>query len=154
MTIEQVEDNYEFKVAKRLLTQKYPFVLDMAPTSQEDLDKYTSYIFVNLYLDGNKLQEYFQAPLRSLVYREISEGKTFWSPYLAILFKSSDKETDKKATDTQNKMDELFHKTHYSPAIPQELKLPRRKLAVARILMTPEDNNYLSTWGGGQDVDN
>ena len=154
LTKEEVEDNYQFKVSKRLLMDRYPFIVDVDAGDQETLDSY-NLIFLRVYVDGNKLQEYFKSPLIRWFYTKLNDlNYDVSSPYLSVLLKDRT-EADPNPTTVQKNMDELLDKVRLSPAMPQELKLPnRRAFTVGTFIIDKDKTGNLLTWEGGQLVDN
>mgnify|MGYP003346517408 CR=1 FL=1 len=151
MTLEEIQDNYEFKVCKKLVLNKFPFIKDVIP-QWHDLDKY-SLLFVTLVMDGNKLQEYFKHPADKWTIREVNRGEDSWSPYLTTFLEGRDTLADKRAKAVDAELDTLFHKVHTSVAMPTELRL-LRKLSTGRYVISPKVTGKMLTWEGGQLVDN
>lgn len=153
MTVQDVMDTYEFKVAKKVLMDRYPFIIDIAPTTDEDIIKYNSLLFVKIFVDGNKIQQYFEAPLRKTIFRDMTKGWEYYTPFLSMMFESN-LEVNERTTKVQKDSDILFDKLHKSPAIPNELKIPKKTLHISTYNITPEQNQNLLRWEGGQLVDN
>ena len=87
MTLEEIQDNYEFKVCKKLVLNKFPFIKDVIPQWQ-NWDNY-SLLFVILVMDGNKLQEYFKHPADKWTIKEVNSGEESWSPYLTTFLQGN-----------------------------------------------------------------
>jgi hypothetical protein len=118
---EEIEDNYEFKVMKRLIKKEFPFVMDMALT--DNWDNYSSLFFVDLTLSTSLLMEYLDIPNTPKSTRYL---KSFRSPvpYLTMLFPSEYNEGD-RIYKLGKGMQSVLKKIHESPSIPDDMRLPR-----------------------------
>ena len=126
MTYEEFLDNYEFKVAKRMLLREYPWIKDVFFRNPEEVNKY-NLIFLDVTFDPFELAQQDGWRLASYIVRTIERGDDFWSPYLSIFFTTN---TDDARALVQE-MDKSLESIHASPAIPQEMKLPgHRKLNI------------------------
>lgn len=120
-TKEEIEDNYEFKVMKRLIKKEYPFIMDMALT--ENWDSYSSLFFVDLTLSAPLLMEYLNIPDTPRATRYLRAFKTS-TPYLTMLFPSEYNEGD-RIHDLSKNIQLLMRKIHESPSMPDDMRLPR-----------------------------
>ena len=126
LTYEEFLDNYEFKVAKRMLLREYPWIKDVFFRNPEEVNKY-NLIFLDLIIDPFELGEQEGWRLASYVTKSVERGDDFWSPYLSTFFRTN---TD-DARELVHKMDKTLENIHTSPAIPKEMKLPEhRKLNI------------------------
>ena len=126
MTYDELLDNYEFKVGKRILTREYPWIKDVYMRNPDDVNKY-NLIFMDIIFDPFQLAEQEGWRMASYVVRSIERGDDFWSPYLSTFYSSHPDD----ARALVQKIDKSLEDLHKSPAIPQDLKLPAtRKLNV------------------------
>ena len=126
MTYDELLDNYEFKVGKRILTREYPWIKDVYMRNPDDVNKY-NLIFMDIMFDPFQLAEQEGWRMASYVVRSIERGDDFWSPYLSTFYSSHPDD----ARALVQKIDKSLEDLHKSPAIPQDLKLPAtRKLNV------------------------
>ena len=126
ITYDELLDNYEFKVGKRILTREYPWIKDVFYRNPDDLNKY-NLIFMDIMFDPFQLAEQEGWRMASYVVRSIERGDDFWSPYLSTFYSSHPDD----ARALVQKIDKSLEDLHKSPAIPQDLKLPAtRKLNV------------------------
>jgi len=133
MTYEEFLDNYEFKVAKKILTREYPWIKDVCLRNPEDVNKY-NLIFLDIIFDPFELAQQEGWRVASYMVRAIENGMDFWSPYLSTFFTTN---TDDARALVQE-IDKALEGIHASPAIPQDLKLPgTRKLNVGSIHVLP-----------------
>jgi len=135
MTYEELIDNYEFKVSKKMLMREYPWIKDVQYKSPEHLNKY-NLIFIDLIIDPYELAEEYGWNVVWYVNRRIREGDPPNYAYLSIMFDGP--ESTEGAKDLQNKIETDLHSVHRSPAIPRELKLPDgRRLTIGGIYVDP-----------------
>ena len=126
LTYEEFLDNYEFKVAKRMLLREYPWIKDVFFRNPEEVNKY-NLIFLDVTFDPFELAQQDGWRLASYIVRTIERGDDFWSPYLSIFFTTN---TDDARALVQE-IDKSLESIHSSPAIPKEMKLPEhRKLNI------------------------
>lgn len=126
LTYEEFLDNYEFKVAKRMLLREYPWIKDVFFRNPEEVNKY-NLIFLDVTFDPFELAQQDGWRLASYIVKTIERGDDFWSPYLSIFFTTN---TDDARALVQE-MDKSLESIHASPAIPKEMKLPEhRKLNI------------------------
>ena len=127
LTPEQVYNNYEYKVARKLLMGKFPFVTDIRLDNPEQLNEY-GLVFIVLVLDVAKVFEYYEGCKPSGLIDWYYRRGEVNIPYLSLLV---DNECEDDVRDTTREMDNMLESLHKSPAIPEELKLPRnRRFAV------------------------
>jgi len=134
LTYEELLDNYEFKVGKRILTREYPWIKDVVVKNPEDVNRY-NLIFVDVIINPFELSEEKGWRLASYVVRSIDNGTDFWSPYLSTYYTG---EVRDEAMDLVRGMEKTLEDLHKSPAIPQEMRLPgHRKLNIGSWFTQP-----------------
>jgi hypothetical protein len=119
MTADEVRDTYEFKVIKKALKRKFPFVKDVIVVD-EHLNKFTYIIPVNLVIDPFAIAQQYDVEIKPSYLRMIKNDDRFISALLDIMFTDRD-----KVKDIDMQMDKLSREVHNSPALPNEYKLPR-----------------------------
>jgi len=119
LTYEELLDNYEFKVGKRILTREYPWIKDVVVKTPEDVNRY-NLIFVDVIFNPFELSEEKGWRLASYVVKSIDRGDNFWAPYLSTFFTNMGEE----ARELVQSMEKTLEDLHKSPAIPQEMRLP------------------------------
>jgi hypothetical protein len=135
ITYEELMDNYEFKVSKKILMREYPWIKDVVYKNPNDINKY-SLIFIDLVVDPYELAEEYGWDVIWYIDRRVAQGEFPNYSYLSILF-DGPKSTD-GAKDLQNQIERDLHSIHRSPAIPQELKLPEdRRLVIGGVYVDP-----------------
>lgn len=135
MTVQELYDNYEFIVAKRLLKQKFPWIVDVK-TTQQSLDKY-SIIFLDLYIDLDKFYEAVDHSPAIWVSRYLLDNNTYDASYLSLLIK----DRDDRINDIETEINNILSKLRKSPAIPTNMKLPNNRLMQkGGVFASPEHN--------------
>ena len=127
ITYEEFLDNYEFKVAKRILLREYPWVKDVRFLHPDDINKW-NLIFVDIFINPFELSELKGWTVANYVTSSVERGEEFWSPYLTTFFTKS---IGDEARDMVSEMEKTLEDIHKSSAIPTEMKLPgHRKLNI------------------------
>ena len=136
MSYEEFLDNYEFKVAKKMLLREYPWIKDVVMKNPDELNKY-NLIFVDLIIDPYVLQKEKGWRVARYVTLTLKNGNEFWAPYLSTYFWGSE-ESD-EARMIANGINHDLEKIHSSPALPQDLRLPgTRKLQIGSYYTPPD----------------
>ena len=116
-TVEELYDNYEFKVVKRAIMKEFPWITDVTVT-QDNLDRYST-IFLDFEVDLPRLLETYEwEPYRS-AQRAWDENKYFHSMHLSLLGNISFEE----AKPVNRAIEKLYEGVHNSPALPKDLRL-------------------------------
>lgn len=120
MTLEELQNNYEFKVATRMIKKEFPWVKEIIlPDSNETLNEY-NIIFLGLLIDVNKVHEEYEWVPNSWVNWNVSRYGSYSAPYMSTIFDISYREGEEPIED----MIQMAKSVHKSVAIPSELKLP------------------------------
>ena len=140
MTYEQLIDNYEYKIAKKMLLREYPWIKDVV-IREDEINKY-NLIFLDITIDPYELGRQEDWTVSKYLDRSIRDNDEYWSPYLSMFYKDVSWEDAKPLQDGINKSLESIHT---SPALPTDLRLPgTRKFQVGSwyaypTSITPED---------------
>ncbi len=145
MTYDELINNYEYKIAKKMLIREYSWIKDVT-IKQDEINKWTL-IFLEVTIDPYELgrQEGWIVP--QYILRRIKEDGEYWSPYLSSFYSNVTYLDAKPLTEQINKSLESIHD---SPALPTDLRLPgRRKFQVGAWytypnIITPEDTTNSS----------
>ena len=134
MTPEELQNNYEFKVVRRALMKEYPWVKDVT-FNPEELDMY-NLIFLNLIVDPAKMGEQYGWEMNTWVKRAYEEGQRYSGNYPSLLFNVTYEVGRDTMTDP---MDDTLKQIHSSPALPEDMRLPRgRTFQVGSFIVNPD----------------
>lgn len=143
VTKEEVENNYEFKLIRRIILREYPWIKDVVVPSDEEINEY-NLIFLDLVVDPFELQRETGWPLASWMkfYLTTShhplkvKDHAYVSSYLSTMF-DTDRDT---VSPTHNEIENTMRSVQKSPAIPSDLKLGKdRNFAIGQYAVPPMD---------------
>ena len=140
MTYEQLIDNYEYKIAKKMLLREHSWIKDVN-IKVDEITKW-NLIFLEITIDPYELGRQEDWTVARYVGINIKDNGEYWSPYLSTFYKDTTWEEVRPLQDSVNKSLESIHT---SPALPTELRLPgSRKRQVGAwyaypTSITPED---------------
>ena len=126
VTPTEVENNYEFKLMKKVLRQEYPWVLDVLVPKDEDINKY-NLIFLPIVIDPFILQKEVGLPIEAWIKRYLTDERykqtyrqyAYVSSYISTMF-NGDREITREI---QDEVEKVMRSVGKSAAIPEDLKL-------------------------------
>lgn len=118
MTLEELYDNYQFKVVKKALMREYPWIKDVF-VKESDLNNY-GVIFYNLDIDPIMLGEQMGWEITPWVKTAAERGKEYHAMYLSLFF---DKVSFEETKEIHNELNDLANSVGKSPAFPKDLLL-------------------------------
>ena len=121
MTREEFENNYEYKVTKKALMREFPFIKDVFVREDEDINKWSSTIYLDLIIDPFAFAHQYGFRVWGPIINALKRGEPYKSLYLSLFIDSGDRV--ELASPINKAMEELMVGIHRSPAIPKELKL-------------------------------
>ena len=145
MTYEQLIDNYEYKIAKKMLLREHSWIKDVN-IKVDEINKW-NLIFLEITIDPYELGRQEDWTVSKYLDRSINEEGEYWSPYLSSFYKDVMWED---ARPLQNDINKALASIHSSPALPIDLRLPgTRKFQVGSwyaypTSITPEDTTNSS----------
>jgi hypothetical protein len=145
MTYDELMDNYEFKIAKKMLLREFPWIKDV--TIKEDEINKWNIIFLDVTIDPYELGREKGWTVTRYLRRRIEDDGEYWSPYLSTYYDNAKYEDTKPL---QEEIDKVLSSIHTSPALPMDLRLPgSRKFNVGAwyaypTTITPEDTTQVS----------
>lgn len=140
MTYEELKDNYEYKIAKKMLLREYPWIKELV-IREDEINKW-NLIFLDIIIDPYELGRQKNWTPAKYLERMIKDNGEYWSPYLSTFYKDASFEDTRLL---QKDIDKSLESIHSSPALPTELRLPgTRKFQVGSwyaypTSITPED---------------
>lgn len=116
MTADEVKQSYMFRIIKRALMKQYPWIKDVE-VNEEEFDNYFRVIFLNVFIDPYILGEEYDWE----VARWVEPG--YNSSSVGLFFK----DRHPQFSDLNVEVNNFIWSVINSPAIPDELKLPKPK---------------------------
>jgi hypothetical protein len=120
MTIDELYDNYQYKVIKKALMREYPWIKDVW-VKQDELDKY-NLIFLNIEIDPYMLGEERGWTMTPWIKAAYENGKNYNGMYLSLFY---DKVDQDESRGLQNDLSVLANSVGTSPAFPKDLLIPQ-----------------------------
>ena len=123
-TKEEVEKSPMFKILKKAIMRKYPWIKNIYAGNEEDMRKYSSMLFLDSDIDAKQLADEKGWTLESWVdpdiQRRLYNRNHFDTVYLSVLFT---KPSDDDARKLQNEIEEEMKRIQKSDAIPSDIKI-------------------------------
>ena len=123
-TKEEVEKSPMFKIIKRAIMMKYPWIKDIYAGDEEDMRKYSSMLFLDADIDAQQLADERGWTLESWAspdkQRTPRNRDHFDTVHLSVLFT---KPSDEEARELQNDIDREMKRIQKSDAIPSDIKI-------------------------------
>jgi hypothetical protein len=116
ITPEEVEQSYVFKIVRRALIQEYPWITEVK-VDKNDYDNYKHNIFLDVYIDPHVLGEEYDWD----VARWVEPG--YSSSSVGMFFRGR----HESYSDVTQEVNDFMLRVCHSPAIPDELRLPKPK---------------------------
>jgi hypothetical protein len=141
VTPTEVENNYEFKLMKKVLRQEYPWVLDVLVPNDEEINKY-NLIFLPIVIDPFILQKEVGLPIEAWIKRYLTDERykqtyrqyAYVSSYISTMFKG-DRDIPR---DLQERVDIIMKSVGRSAAIPNNLKIGKGRQFSSGEYIIPE----------------
>jgi hypothetical protein len=131
-TKEEVEKSPIFKIIKKGLMVKYPWIKNVYVENDEDVRRYNSMLFLDADIDAPMLARLTNTTLASFVLpsgiRRYLNKDHFDSVYLTTMFTPEDSEV---ISDIQKQVDRDIRKIQSSEAIPQEFRYNQKTFGVS-----------------------
>jgi hypothetical protein len=145
MTYDELINNYEFKIAKKMLLREYPWIKDV-DANKDEVNRW-NLIFLEITIDPYELGREKDWTVAKYIKNMVRNDGEYWAPYLSTFFSNA---TFEDTHPIQQEIERALESIHTSPAFPIELRLPgTRKFNVGRWYaypntITPEDTPQLS----------
>ena len=125
LTPEELNDNYEYKITKKVILREFPWVKEFV-VDPNTINDY-GLIFVDLYIDPFELAGIEGWTLSRWALNDIKDGHGYGAPYLSTFYH----ETFDAVKPVTDKINDTMEAIHKSNAMPDDLKLPKsRRLSV------------------------
>ena len=141
MTPEQLNDNYEYKVTKKILMREYKWIKDISFDGNE-INRY-GLIFLDFYINPFELSDETGWAISKWCLNDIEKGEPYKSLYLSSVMKVSYEDAKDITKSIQKTMDSI----NKSSVIPQALRLPNNRRLSIGYFITQQGltipNNYV-----------
>ena len=123
-TKEEVESSPMFKIVKKAIMRKYPWIKDIYAGDEEDLTKYSSMLFLDADIDAQQLADEKGWTMESWVAPDIQRRTHnrdyFDTVYFSVLFT---KPFYEESRELQNDIDGEMKRIQKSDVIPSDIKI-------------------------------
>lgn len=136
MTREELYNNYQFKVSKRIIMNEFPFVKDIVVMDEEFINKYKHNLYVDLIIDPYLMADMYGFTVWPAVIRTHKRGEPYWSTGLSIFL--DDEDRIELAHPIRRRIEQIFDSVADSEALPNELKLDGKSIHPASYWAYPD----------------
>ena len=122
MTQEEVENNYTYKIIRKVLMREYPWIKDVQ-LDIPGLEKFEYAIFLDVYINPYELGEERGYNVARWIEQSIRNKEDYYTSVITMYFDGSSEEM--RAITTE--VNDTISATQNSPAIPVDLRLPENR---------------------------
>ena len=131
MTQEEVENNYTYKIVRKVLMREYPWIKDVR-FDVPGLEKFDSVIFLELYINPYELANQYGWKVGRWIDSSVRLKEPYSSMSFSIFFVGSTEEM----RELKVEIEDTIRAVQESSAIPPELRLPDRRFTIGDIITT------------------
>ena len=129
MTQEQVENNYTYKIVRKVLMREYPWIKDVQ-LDVPGLKKFQYVLFLDVFIDPYELGDKYDWKVSRWIDDAVEQGEPYHSSVLSMFFVGT---TDEMRT-VKSEVDKTIEEVQQSPAIPQDMRLPDGRFMVGSFI--------------------
>ena len=118
MTQEEIQNNYTYKVVRKVLTREYPWIKDVQ-LDVPRLENFKYVIFLDIFIDPYELGKEQEWEVARWVDRSVEQGKQYDSTMLSLFFVGSSPDMSEQKDEVNKTIEDVQR----SPAIPPEMRL-------------------------------
>jgi hypothetical protein len=122
-TKEEIENSYVFKITKRTFKRKYPFIKELK--LEDDWERYSTLLFVEIYFNPIELMEYLNIPQTESNLKHLKRWGDTGAAYLSLFFPTKANDNN-VVTNLSNDVNSLAERIHESPALESHMSLPKK----------------------------
>ena len=122
MTAQEIENNYTYKIVRKVLMREFPWIKDVQ-LDIPGLEKFEYVIFLDLYINPYELGEERGYNVARWIESAIRNKEDYYTSVITMYFDGS---SDEMRAITQE-VNDTIEATQLSPAIPQDMRLPVNK---------------------------
>jgi hypothetical protein len=125
MTQEEVENNYTYKIVRKVLMREYPWIKDVQ-LDVPRLENFTYVIFLDIFIDPYELGKEQEWDVARWIDRSVEQGEQYESMSLSLFFVGSTEDMRELKNDVNTTIEDV----QQSPAIPPEMRMPEARFMV------------------------
>ena len=129
MTQQEIENNYTYKVVRKVLMREYPWIKDVQ-LDVPRLVNFTYVIFLDIFIDPYELGKEHGWDVARWIESSIKRNEPYESMSLSLFFNGS---TD-EMRELKNEVSKTIEDVQQSPAIPQDMRLPDGRFMVGSFI--------------------
>jgi hypothetical protein len=122
MTEEEIQNNYTYKIVRKVLIREFPWIKDVQ-LYVPGLDTYKYVLFLDLYIDPYELGNERGYKVARWIDSAVRNKEDYDTTVITMYFEGS---TDEMRAITQE-VNDTIEEIQNSPAIPQDMRLPEKK---------------------------
>jgi len=122
MTQQEIENNYTYKIVRKVLMREFPWIKDVQ-LDVPGLEKFQYVLFLNIYMNPYELGEERDFKVAKWIEQAIRNNEDYNTSVITMYFEGS---SDEMREVTQE-LNDTISATQNSPAIPVDLRLPENK---------------------------
>ena len=122
MTQQEIENNYTYKIVRKVLMREFPWIKDVQ-LDVPGLEKFEYVLFLDIYINPYELGEERDFNVARWIEQAIRNNEDYYTSVITMYFDGS---TDEMRAVTQE-INDTISATQNSPAIPQDMRLPENK---------------------------
>ena len=125
MTQQEIENNYTYKIVRKVLMREYPWIKDVRLDIPR-LENFRYVIFLDLFIDPYVLGKEQEWDVARWIESSIKRNEPYESMSLSLFFNGS---TD-EMRELKNEVSKTIEDVQQSPAIPYDMRLPDGRFMV------------------------
>ena len=122
MTQEEVENNYTYKIIRKVLMREFPWIKDVQ-VDVPGLEKFEYALFLDIYINPYELGGERGYSVARWIESSIRSNEDYYTSVITMYFDGSTNEMREITTEVNR----TIEATQNSPAIPPDLRLPENK---------------------------
>jgi hypothetical protein len=122
MTAQEIQDNYTYKIVRKVLMREYPWIKDVQ-LDIPGVEKFDYAIFLDVYINPYELGEEREYNVARWIEQAIRNKEDYYTSVITMYFDGSSEEM-RAITQEVN---DTIRATQKSPAIPPDLRLPENR---------------------------
>lgn len=122
MTAQEIENNYTYKIVRKVLMREFPWIKDVQ-LDVPGLEKFEYVLFLDIYMNPYELGEERDFKVANWIEQAIRNNEDYYTSVITMYFNGS----SDKMRDVTQEINDTIYATQNSPAIPVDMRLPENK---------------------------